>query len=588
MVSIWSNHLSLKPVQQPITIPPNVCFNMLDPPLSHLASGVPDADLLLFVSAVDCENAGNLAYAFPCAQDQYDRPIIGSVTFCLESMADDPTDRDVQGLIDIAIHELGHVLGLSSNLMAYFRDWDDGMAPRTKRPLKSRRIRCADGKRRHVLLPSESTLSRTVTDRKWSFEVVTPTVRTVVRNQFNCSSILGARLENQPTNPESCFGSHWDERFFFTETMGPIYSYHRGNNVLSALTMALLEDSGWYKANYTSVRVSSFGHAAGCDFVNGDCIVGGGNVPSYGKGFFCNHTSRFDANGAIFGDWICDNTHSGMALCDLFPQESNNFAVAQRTKDMAAKSYFTDAELVPLFEHADFCPIPHISTLSCSDTRQKALLKYESFGYDAKCFNLAESYNSLNAICLKTKCHSKNHVLEVFLGSRKVVCEYDGQVHYLDEEAKGRPMFECPRLATVCPHLFCPANCSGKGTCDYSLSKPKCNCFDPQDQSEGCFGVDFTAQNVVPAEDDDVQFIAMPPTEGPIVQKNEYQVNNTITNGTLYENETHHFDDDYNIFTVYSFGSGGTMRSLKFAIITMTIPTILQIVVSCLDSVKRL
>ena len=48
-------------------------------------------------------------------------------------------------------------------------------------------------------------------DNSRHFEIVTPTVATVTRNQFNCQELKGARLENQPTNPLDCFGSHWDE-----------------------------------------------------------------------------------------------------------------------------------------------------------------------------------------------------------------------------------------------------------------------------------------------------------------------------------------------------------------------------------------
>ena len=42
-------------------------------------------------------------------------------------------------------------------------------------------------------------------------EMVTETVRNVVRNQFGCQEWSGGgRLENQPTGDTDCFGSHWD------------------------------------------------------------------------------------------------------------------------------------------------------------------------------------------------------------------------------------------------------------------------------------------------------------------------------------------------------------------------------------------
>lgn len=35
--------------------------------------------------------------------------------------------------------------------------------------------------------------------------------------------------------------------------------------------------------------------------------------------------------------------------------------------------------------------------------------------------------------------------------------------------------------------MICPANCSGHGVCDYSLTNPTCKCFDKSDRTAGCF-----------------------------------------------------------------------------------------------------
>jgi len=77
---------------------------------------------------------------------------------------------------------------------------------------------------------------------------------------------------------------------------------------VTPITLALLEDTGWYVANFTQSRKSSFGLGAGCDFVNGPCIVEG-NVPPYGKGIFCNTT---DVNVLR-----CDATHTAISSCNL-------------------------------------------------------------------------------------------------------------------------------------------------------------------------------------------------------------------------------------------------------------------------------
>mmetsp|Transcript_55284 Transcript_55284/g.66554 ORF Transcript_55284/g.66554 Transcript_55284/m.66554 type:complete len:99 (+) Transcript_55284:582-878(+) len=76
--------------------------------------------------------------------------------------------------------------------------------------LRMKRVTCVDGKvRDDVILLSRNTLRAGVTS--WGtryFEIVTPRVRVVARNQFDCQSLEGAGLENRQTNTEDCFGSH--------------------------------------------------------------------------------------------------------------------------------------------------------------------------------------------------------------------------------------------------------------------------------------------------------------------------------------------------------------------------------------------
>jgi hypothetical protein len=73
-----------------------------------------------------------------------------------------------------------------------------------------------------------------------------------------------------------------------------------------------------------------------------------------------------------------------------------------------------------------------------------------------------------------------------------IVCEYDFQQHSV---RVGGGLFEttltCPRLSQACPDLFCPFNCAGRGICNFANTfnntiRPKCECFDTTDTSEGC------------------------------------------------------------------------------------------------------
>ncbi len=48
------------------------------------------------------------------------------------------------------------------------------------------------------------------------------------------------------------------------------------------------------------------------------------------------------------------------------------------------------------------------------------------------------------------------------------------------------------RLSSVCPDMFCPVNCAGRGKCLFgqtsgsNITRPRCECFDETDKSAGC------------------------------------------------------------------------------------------------------
>lgn len=150
----------------------------------------------------------------------------------------------IQYSIGVAVHEIGHVLGVTSDSLRYFRHPITGF-PLTPRPFTLSSVKCVNGEEvAYIGVPGPNVMREVVDKQSGTnyFEVITPTVKRIVRNQFNCPNATGARLENQPTS-DDCFGSHWDERFYYTEIMGAVFS--QTVNVLSPLTIALLEDSGW-------------------------------------------------------------------------------------------------------------------------------------------------------------------------------------------------------------------------------------------------------------------------------------------------------------------------------------------------------
>lgn len=338
----WSNALSVVPVSGNLKISSGELDSFAycgdseftTVPNEHKSEGIPDADLVLYVSGSNSDRFcpdRTLAVAVPCNFDQFDRPTAGAVNVCLdgiELLSDGTASPSVVGdYVDVTIHEVAHVLGHSSNSYRFYWDPDTG-TPRTPRPFETQTVTCVTGESKSLILPSESTgvFVEDAYQRRY-YSIITPKVRSIARNQFDCQSLEGGRLENQPTRADSCIGDHWDERLYYPEALSGVISPTA--NILTSLTLALLEDSGWYKANYTNSRMSPWGLGAGCAFVDDPCLTinsAKGNdgstvttttVPDYGKGFYCNEEE----------DKGCSPEHTTKLACTildyyyLVPQE---------------------------------------------------------------------------------------------------------------------------------------------------------------------------------------------------------------------------------------------------------------------------
>lgn len=534
----WMTHLSVIPVQGAIPIQRNDCFGIYDGliPNDVLVNGVEDADLVIFVSGknvmttsdgqrVGVCGPGTLAAATSCVLDQFDRPIVGFINFCLDEVtrrleeAEETTltnndkiflpkvnlvdhvtvesTQDSKILLEdaivtdrklVATHEVGHVLGMDSELFLFFRDAETG-EPLTPRPFKEELVVCVDLSEQLRVFPSEATLQSAISSQgRLYYDLVTPRTQTVVRNHFNCQSLAGARLENQPTG-DSCSGAHFDERLFYSELMGPIFS--GTTDVLSPLTLALLEDSGWYKVFYEGSEVSPYGHAAGCPFVNDDCIINN-KVPDYAAGAFCTRATKVNlSSGQIevgSNDVLCDPTHRSMGICDLFDRITSGFEF-----DPMGARYFSDLTLQALTSQNDWCPVPSIPTgIDCTDKNGPQLVATytgEEYGPTSRCVNFEKGIFARSvAGCFNVQCDAENR--RVIVNGQ--TCNFDGEViefRRTDGFFKGNMI--CPSLAVICPQLYCQAGCSARGLCNYDTNQ--CECFDADDTTPICSGSDVRA-----------------------------------------------------------------------------------------------
>ena len=359
MAAFWTQALSVVPVSGDLFISTSELDNrrycgdseFTEVPADHISSGIPDTDLMLYISGTPSSrfcSGSTLAVAVACNFDQFDRPTAGAINFCLDQIdlrADGTaSDSIIQDNVDVAIHEAAHVLGMSSNSYRYFWDSETG-EPRTPRPFSTTEVTCVDGQTRNAVLPAENTMKFFLAENGQRFaSIVTPRVRTMARNQFNCQSLAGAQLENQPTGSESCTGDHWDERLFYPEALSGVIS--PTTNILSHITLALMEDSGWYKANYTQGQASPWGLNAGCDFVTDTCLIPSATtpqIPAYSRGYFCNEGSRRGCSPAL--------THK--LACSVIDY---NYILPRRIPDEQFQ-YFTSAPTRGGPRQADYCPV---------------------------------------------------------------------------------------------------------------------------------------------------------------------------------------------------------------------------------------
>lgn len=291
--------------------------------------------------------------------------------------------------------------------------------------------------------------------------------------------------QNQPTG-SSCTGDHWDERLFYPESLSGVVS--PTTNVLSPLTLALMEDSGWYAANYSKANVSPWGHGVGCDFARKPCLElgtdGETTVPDYSRGYFCTKAS----------DRGCSPTHNYKMACFF-----RDYGLSSTSQAPPAHfQYFSNPSLGGL-KTADYCPIfgdnykSSVHDLDCRDPANGDGIDWqglgEKYGSNSTCFESSRG----EGLCYTSKCVRDEFKLHVQMQGLWFTCESDFQeieIPTTVASVLGRKI-TCPRLSSVCPDMFCPANCAGRGVCNFEaivdgVQRPKCECFDTSDNSEGC------------------------------------------------------------------------------------------------------
>ena len=339
-----------------------------------------DKDIIL-IPIIDETLGFTLASATSCFLNHDDhRPIMGFIL--LNNNYSMKKKNAKEFLIMLLLHEITHVLVFSDVLFDYFHY-----------PGKVKKKEEING------------ITRTL--------ITTKKVKYIASQHFGCSSLKGVELENQ--GGEGSIGSHWESRVMLGDYM---ISMDFAENVISDISLALFEDSGWYEVNYYTGGLFRFGKGQGCSFLNSKCI--NSNNESNFKWDFCD----------ISGIETCSSNNLNKGKCYIVPHNNldNHYY------------YFNNSNLAG-WEPADYCPVgwgnsyfsdnciygiddnnyPKSLGFSISENSiciQSSLIKSSDISL--------KDFNYQRAMCHKITCNYNNKTIQVDIGESYIECPTNG------------------------------------------------------------------------------------------------------------------------------------------------------------------
>ena len=373
-----------------------------------------NADLIL-IPKISFNDDGSHGGSYIISLNQNDkRPIIGGII--LKTHYNFAKTNSQFFIVMFLLHEITHILGFESSLFPYFNSGSQ---------LITKNINGVEKK----LFTGKNVIK-------------------YAKKHFGCDNIDGIELENQ------IGGTHWESRIMLSDYM---IGFDYSEIVISEISLALLEDSGWYKINYYTGGLFRYGKGEGCDFLFNKCVTKG-NV-NFKKEFCIKN-----------GERKCTAGHLSRGKCYMKRQFSQFEKYYQ---------YYDD----PLYgglRYTDYCPVPedeyylfYYNNFCDSNSRRNNYPSEFGEKYSENSICIESSLvpnNFLNSnydiekrtMCHEIKCDFQSNTFLIYLADTFIKCP--GYYAEINVEGYAGSIF-CPDFNRVCTGSFwCinPLNCIDK------------------------------------------------------------------------------------------------------------------------------
>lgn len=282
--------LSLTSKSEPISVLLSLtrCVNILPLSLSTAITGE-DNNFILFVTSVPSSRSSGPQSQICYRDPLTGRPLIGIVNFPPSEIT------NFRRAVTRFAREMLHTMGFAQEVFAD----------------------------RHMI----TTLSE-VRGKQNVRALNSPNVIREARRQYNCSNLTFVELEDADTS--SSAPVLWKQRNLVNELM----THDQGIGLYSALTIAAMEDTGYYTGNYINAEDIMWARNAGCSFIFQKCINNG--KTEYSQLFCTSNTQQ-----------ACAPDRLSVSACDV--QTSNGALPVQF-------QYFNNANTGGSSPYMDYCP----------------------------------------------------------------------------------------------------------------------------------------------------------------------------------------------------------------------------------------